>query len=205
MVVASRAEPRQRMAREDRLRQLLDVAWRLVRERGTEALSLVRLAEAAGVTKPLVYGHFGTRNGLLITMYEEFDTRQLEVMEAALAASGPALGERAAVIASSYVECVLQQGREIPGVIAALAGSPELEEVRRHCQFAFLEKCRAVLRPFAERIPDAALWAMLGAADGLANAAAAGDITAKQAQNELQAIVVAMVERTQASVGRKRR
>ncbi|MBN2992365.1 helix-turn-helix transcriptional regulator, partial [Pseudomonas cedrina subsp. fulgida] len=53
--------PRRRLSREDRSRQLLDVAWQLVRDEGTEALTLGRLAELAGVTKPVVYDHFVTR------------------------------------------------------------------------------------------------------------------------------------------------
>ena len=32
--------PRRRMTRDDRLRQLLEEAWRLVREEGTDALTL---------------------------------------------------------------------------------------------------------------------------------------------------------------------
>jgi len=39
--------PRRRLSREDRLRQLLEVAWQLVRDEGTEALTLGRLAELA--------------------------------------------------------------------------------------------------------------------------------------------------------------
>ena len=66
----SRPQPRRRMSREERQRQLLDVAWRLVREEGTEALTLGRLAEQAGVTKPVVYDHFSTRPGLLAALYQ---------------------------------------------------------------------------------------------------------------------------------------
>lgn len=40
--------PRRRLSREDRLRQLLDVAWQLVRDEGTDALTLGRLAEQIG-------------------------------------------------------------------------------------------------------------------------------------------------------------
>ncbi len=43
--------PRRRLSRDERQRQLLEVAWRLVREEGTEALTLGRLAEQAGVTQ----------------------------------------------------------------------------------------------------------------------------------------------------------
>ena len=36
----------------------MNTAWQLVREEGTEALTLGRLAERSGVTKPVVYDHF---------------------------------------------------------------------------------------------------------------------------------------------------
>ena len=42
--------PRRRFTREERLRQLLDQAWQLIRDEGTEALTLGRLAELAEVT-----------------------------------------------------------------------------------------------------------------------------------------------------------
>jgi AcrR family transcriptional regulator len=195
---ASDARPRRRMMREDRHRQLLDVAWRLVREEGTEALTLGRLAEQASVTKPVVYDHFGARSGLLAALYQDFDARQTAVIDAALQASEPSLASKAAVIASSYMDCVLLQGREIPGVIAALAGSPELEKIKREYHLAFIEKCRNILAPFARPggVTSAALWAMLGAAETLSYAAAAGEITAAQAKDELFETIVAMVARS---------
>ena len=202
---ASNPQPRRRLSREERHRQLLDVAWRLVREEGTEALTLGRLAEQSGVTKPVVYDHFGTRPGLLAALYREFDARQTALMESALQASGPTLADRAAVIASSYVDCVLLQGREIPGVIAALAGSPELEKIKREYEAAFIEKCRIALAPFARdgAIAPAGLWAMLGAAEALSYAAATGEITAAQAQDELFETIVAMVARSARDAARR--
>jgi AcrR family transcriptional regulator len=186
------------LSREERRRQLLDVAWRVVRKEGTEALTLGWLAEQSGVTKPVVYDHFGTRSELLAALYQEFDERQTALMDAALQASQAALEDRAAVIASSYVECVLLQGREIPGVIAALASSPELEKIKRDYETAFMKKCRAALAPFARGgvIASAGLWAMLGAAEALSNAAATGEITAAQAQEELYETIMAMVARS---------
>lgn len=169
----------------------------MVREEGTEALTLGRLAERAGVTKPVVYDHFPTRPKLLAALYVEFDARQTALMDVALAASEPTLAGKAVVIASSYVECVLTQGREIPGVIAALAGSPELEAIKREYQAAFMEKCRDLLTPFARQdgIASAGLWAMLGAAEALSYAAANGDLTAAQARDELCETIIAMVGR----------
>jgi AcrR family transcriptional regulator len=181
---------------------LLDVAWRLVRDEGTDALTLGRLAEQAGVTKPVVYDHFQSREGLLAALYLEYDARQSALLDAALAASEPTLTSRARVIASSYVGCVMTQGCELPGVAAALVGSPALEKVKRDWEVAFLDKCRSVLAPFAPGHPiaPAALRAMLGAADALSYAAAAGEISAEQAQQELFAIIVAMVERSRTAV-----
>ena len=186
------------MSREERQRQLLDVAWQLVREEGTEALTLGRLAEQAGVTKPVVYDHFTTRPGLLAALYQEFDARQTALMDAALQTSEPTLASKAMVIASSYVDCVLLQGREIPGVIAALTSSPELEKIKREYEAIFMDKCRNDLLPFAGtgEIAPASLRAMLGAAEALSHAAAAGEITPVQAQEELFATIVAMVERS---------
>lgn len=193
----SGSRPRSRLSREDRYRQLIEVAWRIVGEEGTEALTLGRLSERAGVTKPVVYDHFATRPGLLAALYREFDERQNALMDKALQASAPNLIDKAIVIATSYVDCVLLQGREIPGIIAALAGSPELEAIKREYETAFTEKCRATLAPFANAgsIASAGLWAMLGAAESLSYAAAKGDVTPQQAKDELFETIRAMVAR----------
>jgi len=195
---ATQNSPRRRLPREERLRQLLDVSWGLIREEGTDALTLGRLADAAGVTKPVVYGHFGTRNGLLAALYQDFDVRQTAVIDAAIAASQPSLQDKARIIAASYVDCVLAQGREIPDVLAALGGSPELATVKRHYQQAFIEKCQTLFAPFAgsHGVSTAGLWGMLGAADALAQAAVAGDISEEQARGELQETILAMVKRS---------
>ncbi|MCK3827771.1 TetR/AcrR family transcriptional regulator [Pseudomonas sp. W2Aug9] len=189
--------PRRRLSREDRQRQLLDVAWQLVREEGTDALTLGRLAELAGVTKPVVYDHFTTRAGLLAALYADFDARQDQVFTEAIDTSKATLEDRSWVIASAYVDCVLLQGREIPGVIAALSGSPELAVLKREYEAIFLEKCSNALSPFASGggVSKAGLRAMLGAAEALSHAAANGEISREEAQQELLATILGMVQR----------
>lgn len=189
---------RQRLTREDRLRQLIETAWRIVGEEGTDALTLGRLAERAGVAKPVVYSHFPTRSALLTALYRDFDAREFAIMDAALTGSEASLEGKAGAIASSYVDCVLTQGREIPGVLAALAGSPELAAVKRDCDVIFLEKCRALLAPFADgrTITTAGLRAMLGAAEALSDAAATQEIGADEAKRELFETIIAMVARS---------
>lgn len=189
-------QTRRRLTRDGRHRQLLDTAWSLIRREGTDSLSLGRLSEEAGVTKPVVYDHFGTRAGLLAALYREYDARQTALMDEALARAPHELVARAGVIAACYLDCVLTQRREIPGVSAALAGSPELEQLKRGYNAAFIAKCRATFQPFAATpVPTSAFWGVLGAAEALSGAAAAGDLTREDAQAELLDIIVAAVER----------
>lgn len=175
------------MSRESRLAQLMTIAWGIIRAEGSDALTLGHLAERAGVTKPVVYDHFGTRAGLLAALFRDFDARQDALMDAALAASPVTLDGRAQAMAAAYVDCVLAQGREIPGVVAALEGSPELEQIMRAFRAMFLEKCRALFVPFAlsGEIRDPALWSMMGAAQLLSYAATIGEVTREEAIAEL--------------------
>lgn len=189
------SDTRKRLTREQRLEQLLEVSRQLIAEEGTDALTLGRLAEAAGITKPTVYDHFGTREGLLTALYQDFEVRQNLLIDAAMAVGEATLAGKARAIADSYVDCVLAEGRQIPGVLAALEGSPELARLKRECQLAFLGKCRAVLAPFAGELSTAGLWGMLGAADALSAAAVAGEIGHEQARGELFEVIVGLVER----------
>ncbi|WP_024557250.1 TetR/AcrR family transcriptional regulator [Franconibacter pulveris 1160] len=188
---------RLRLSREARYAQLLDMAWRIIREEGTEALTLGHLAERAGVTKPVVYDHFTSRSGLLAALYREYDERQTAKMNEALRNAEPKLETLAAVIADAYVACVLHQGREMPSVMAALSGTPELEKLRQDYAVAFTRQCREIFAPFCTSAPltDAPLWAMFGAAESLCWAAAKAMITEQQARDELLKIIIAMVHR----------
>ncbi|WP_419899236.1 TetR/AcrR family transcriptional regulator [Roseomonas sp. USHLN139] len=183
--------PRRRLSREERQAQLLDTARRLVQQEGTDALTLGRLAEQAGVTKPVVYDHFATREGLLAALYADYDRHQAAVLQAALQAAPATLEARADVIATAYIGCVLTERQEIPGVAAALAGAPEMEALKRRYQAAFIARCRAALEPCAGggALPAAGLWAMLGAADALAEAAARGAVTPDEAVAELRRVI----------------
>ena len=190
------SDTRKRLTREQRLAQLLEVARRVIAEEGTDALSLGRLAEAAGITKPTVYDHFGTREGLLTALYRDFEVRQNLLIDGAMAAGEATLKGKARAIAESYVDCVLAEGRELPGLLAALEGSPELARLKRECQLEFLGKCRVVRGPFAGALSTAGLWGMLGAADALSGAAVAGEIGDEQARGELFEVIVSLVSRS---------
>jgi len=196
----AKAPPKKRMTREQRLRQLLNTALRLIREEGTDALSLGRLAEAAGITKPTVYDHFGTRQGLLAALYQDFEQRHSRQLNEALNACSPQLERLAQVMADNYIVCMEIEGREMPGILAALRGSPELAALRSHCQRGFMQRCEQALAPFVApaTLPQAALWGLLGAGDGLAEAAVQGAISTTDAVQELQQVIIGIVRRYKA-------
>jgi AcrR family transcriptional regulator len=56
---------RRRLPRDERARQLLDVAEEVFADRGVRASSMEDIAEHAGVTKPIVYDHFRSKDGLV--------------------------------------------------------------------------------------------------------------------------------------------
>jgi AcrR family transcriptional regulator len=188
---------RQRLSRADRYEQLIDASWALVRSEGADALTLGRLAERAGVAKPVVYSHFASRAALLAALFTEFDDRQTAMLETYLDTADVSLHGRANAIADSYVECALAQGRELTGVLAALEGSPELEQVKRESERAYSERCREILAPFGgtDGVRPAALTAVFGAADALSQAAASGAVPADQAKEELAALITTVVGR----------
>lgn len=59
------AQPRRRMPRAEREAQILVVAEQVFAERGYQATTMEDVAERVGVTKPLIYEYFGSKEGLL--------------------------------------------------------------------------------------------------------------------------------------------
>src|SRR5690606_26871672 len=94
-----------RLTRAARREQLLDVAHAIVAERGVDALALATLADAAGVSKPITYGHFGTRAGLLTVLFRRIDARQVAVLRAALDRVAATLPAVARVLSRAYLDC----------------------------------------------------------------------------------------------------
>jgi AcrR family transcriptional regulator len=62
---------REARAKAERREQLLDAAIEVVRESGP-GVSMDQIAAACGVTKPIVYRHFGDRDGLVMAMALRF-------------------------------------------------------------------------------------------------------------------------------------
>lgn len=68
-----------------RRQQLLDVARELLAERGFDAASVEEIAHRAAVTRPVVYAHFGGKEGIYTVVVDREMGRVLGRIEAALA------------------------------------------------------------------------------------------------------------------------
>ncbi|ATQ43160.1 TetR family transcriptional regulator [Caulobacter mirabilis] len=181
------------MPREERRRQLLETAATVIRTEGTDALTLARLAEQAGVTKPIAYEHFGTRAGLLIALYRHFDEQQSEAVHAALAETARTLDDAVAIVAAAYVDCVLQAGPEYGAIAAALSASEEMSDVRQTLREGYVDLYQAALARFVldpAAVSRPLLLGLIAAADGLSEAAAAERMSRDEAVDALSRIML---------------
>ena len=71
------------MPRAQREEQILTVAEAVFAERGYQATTMEEVAELVGVTKPLIYGYFGSKEGLLSACV---DRARAQLREATVAA-----------------------------------------------------------------------------------------------------------------------
>ncbi|MDA8294642.1 MAG: TetR/AcrR family transcriptional regulator [Actinomycetota bacterium] len=82
--------PTRRLSASARGRQLRDVALRLFAERGFGATTMDDIAEAAGVTKPLLYQHFASKRALYLELMETVAAQLIDdIRTATTTADGP--------------------------------------------------------------------------------------------------------------------
>ena len=140
---------RQRLTREERRKQLIDVAWHIIRQEGTDALTLGYLATQAGVTKPVVYDHFDSRSGLFATLYREYDQRQTARMDEILRNTEPNAEKLASAIANAYIECVLLQGARCPASWPRWPGRQSWRRSNKSASPPLPENVGTIFRRFA--------------------------------------------------------
>ena len=94
-----------RMTGAERREQLITVARGLFAERGFEGTSVEEIAARAGVSKPVVYEHFGGKEGLYAVVVDREVSRMLDMVTNALTGDDPRLLLQQATLAMlTYVE-----------------------------------------------------------------------------------------------------
>lgn len=96
---------RVRMTGAERREQLLDIGRVLFAEKGFEGTSVEEIAAKAGVSKPVVYEHFGGKEGLYAVVVDREMRQLLGMVTGALTAGHPReLLEQAAFALLDYIE-----------------------------------------------------------------------------------------------------
>ena len=97
--------PRTRMTGSERRHQLIDIARSLFAERGYEGTSIEEIALRANVSKPVVYEHFGGKEGLYAVVVDREMSALLDGITSSLTNNRSRVRvERVALALLTYVE-----------------------------------------------------------------------------------------------------
>src|SRR5688572_12231203 len=97
---------RTRMTGVERRQQLLEIGRKLFAAKGFEGTSVEEIAAAAGVSKPVIYEHFGGKEGLYAVVVDREIDALLSAITATLTSNGTSrqIIERAALALLDYIE-----------------------------------------------------------------------------------------------------
>ena len=126
---------RKRMPRAERMRQMIEVAEQVFSARGYAAASMDEIAELVGVSKPMLYEYFNSKEGLLLACIRESRAILREVTEQAMVGATSAEDALRRGLLAFFV--FIRERREAWSLLRhemALIGTPaadEVEETRR--------------------------------------------------------------------------
>jgi len=113
----------------ERRRQLLDVTKRLVGERGFHGVSIEAIARAAGVSRPIVYAHFGDLVAVFEALVDRELARALDQLQRVLPAGlegAHAVAEQLVTALGAYLDVVAADPVTWRLVLMPPEGAPEV-------------------------------------------------------------------------------
>ncbi len=119
-----------RMTAPERREQLLDVAGAVIGREGLGGLTMERVADAAEVSKPVLYGLFGNRVELLLALF----TRYWQDVDQAVAArlkEGDTLDERLDGLVNGVFDAIERGGPVVQLLLTSDTHEPVVEDARR--------------------------------------------------------------------------
>ena len=97
--------PRRRMSSAERRSQLIEVSRAIFAEKGVEGATVEEIAAAAKVSKPVIYEHFGGKEGLYAVVVDREMAALLNLITSSLTTGRPrARAEQAAIAFLTYIE-----------------------------------------------------------------------------------------------------
>jgi len=159
------------MRRDDRARQLLEVAEEVIAERGFQSASMEEIAVRAGVAKPVLYDHFGSKDGLLAAVIARAGA-ELRTAVTGSVRGAPGPEEALARGLRSYFDFVAGHAPAwhvlLSEAAAAGAAAGALEDVRREMAGFVTAVIASELPDHDEAVAEVAAQALIGAAERLA-------------------------------------
>jgi AcrR family transcriptional regulator len=116
--------------------ELLDAADRVIKARGPEA-SMTAIAAEAGITKPILYRHFGDKSGLYRALAERYIQPVVDAVRTTLAEPG-VRRERAAATVDAY--------------LAFIEANPQIYRFLMHRAYVEDAAAHSVVSEFVRRI-----------------------------------------------------
>jgi AcrR family transcriptional regulator len=162
------------MPREQRQQLILDIAGRVFAQDGYHSASMDRIAALAGVSKPMLYTYFGSKEGLYVAYIERSGQELVERLRRAFAADDP--GSRLRVRVSEFLSFVEEHGDGWKVLFSeASASQPVAEQVsalRARIVDAVAAAVKTDVGPAPALTPavvDGLAHAIVGAGESLAN------------------------------------
>ncbi len=151
-----------------RRRQLLDVALERFATNGFHATSMDEIAEAAGVTKPVLYQHFGSKRHLYLELLDDVVG---QLMDAVTKATAEAFGPHQQVEAgfAAYVGYMVDHPQAFPLLFGgASRRDPEFAEAVARAEDAMAEGVAALIEADIDDTHRRVLaYAVVGMAEGV--------------------------------------
>jgi AcrR family transcriptional regulator len=122
--------PPSRLPKARRRDHLLDAAAQLIVSAGVEAVSMEAVADRAGVSRPLVYKHFGNRTEMLIDLYRRENSLMYIELSAAVRAA-PTLEQMYRSLVRAALHATNERGALFQALRSAGAWNRELRHEER--------------------------------------------------------------------------
>jgi AcrR family transcriptional regulator len=117
-----------RMPREQRRAQLLDAASQVFTRKGYHAAAMDDIAEAAGVSKPVLYQHFNSKLDLYLALLDQACDRLVDLVSEALATTDDN-AERVVATMTAFYDMVSSERAEFRLIFESdLTGESAVEE-----------------------------------------------------------------------------
>jgi AcrR family transcriptional regulator len=160
------------MPRQQREQLILDVAGRAFARAGYESASMDEIAELAGVSKPMLYAYFGSKEGLYLAYVERAGRELLDRLAGAIARGGPPASRLRAPIVE-FLAFVEEHGDGWRVLFREAASRRPLAEQVAQLRERIAETIRRTIDSSHLEYPrlasDAIAHAIVGAGESLAN------------------------------------